>query len=54
LIHAGMTLKQTQKLIGHLTAKMTERYSHLEEAQNLDWLQRLDVQYEQGGNQPRL
>ncbi|WP_462325843.1 tyrosine-type recombinase/integrase [Desulfoplanes sp.] len=48
LIHAGMTLKQTQKLIGHKTAKMTERYSHFEIMEEFTGFRDLSKRYKTG------
>ncbi|WP_462326080.1 site-specific integrase [Desulfoplanes sp.] len=48
LIFSGRTLPQTQKLIGHKTAKMTERYSHFEIMEEFTGFRDLSQRYKTG------
>jgi integrase len=48
LIFSGRTLPQTQKLIGHKTAKMTERYSHFEIMEGFTGFRDLSQRYKTG------
>jgi integrase len=52
LVQSGTTLKQVKELIGHKTAKMTERYSHFEQMTEFRGLQNLAARYA-GGTKAR-